>query len=945
MKNTLSGYDGFVKEITGYIPRKRIHTDLMTRITWGTDASFYRLIPEVIVEVSCEEEVTKLLKTATRRRLPVTFRASGTSLCGQGVTNSILIVASHYWEKYQVLDQGKRITLQPGLRGERINQLLRPFGYRLTADPASIRAARIGGMLINNASGMSCGPRNNSDSVLESVRIILGDGTVLDTGNALSRRKFEQSHAGFMRRLQDIQQRILNDLFLPILIRHKYEIKNVTGLNLLPFIRYKDPFDIIAHVMIGSEGTLGFLSQATLKTTPLNNRECSTLVSFSTLREACRCAQKLRAVNPDAVELLDYGALRAVRHTLIAEMTAKLPKGGAALLIRLKDADEIKSKQSVEHVQDIIASCSPLFQIPFTTDAKTCSDLWEVRSGIFPAVGGLHPSQSTVLIEDITFRHEEMADAIPELRALLDRNGYEHAVIYGHALEGNVHFILYQSFQSEEETERYKKLMQDVCDLVIRRFHGSLKGEHGTGRNMAPFVRQEWGDNAFRIMEDIKHLFDPFNILNPGVIFNPDPECHVKQLKPMTSIAHEADRCIECGFCEPNCPTEGLTLSPRQRITLFREIQRLTDAMENTTELHELIENYRYAGINSCAGDGLCAENCPMQINTGSLIRLLRKEINDNSIMNRKFGAWSASHVAQLRKSLQGLLYLADYAHKQMGAPAMLHLTTGLRNLSLGKIPLWNPATPVPLNFTPPHKKVTSREKVVYFPSCINQTFGAHRLAEREPEEPLVDVMTRLLEKAGYEVLYPPHMKELCCGMIWENKGFPDLADEKSKELENALYLVSERGKYPVICDQSPCLQRMQEKFTLLRPYESVEFMYLFLRNKLKFYPKSEKIALHLTCSSRKMGLGKMLYELASLCSTEVFFPEEITCCGFAGDKGFTHPEINSYALRKLKPQLLQEAVAEGYSNSRTCEIGLTSNTGIPYRSIAYLIDECTEEV
>jgi D-lactate dehydrogenase len=202
--------------------------------------------------------------------------------------------------------------------------------------------------------------------------------------------------------------------------------------------------------------------------------------------------------------------------------------------------------------------------------------------------------------------------------------------------------------------------------------------------------------------------------------------------------------------------------------------------------------------------------------------------------------------------------------------------------------------------------------------------------------------MVQLCVKAGYQVIFPEGMDSLCCGTIWESKGMPEIADRKVKELEDVLWHASEGGRYPVVCDQSPCLHRMKKCMTRVQVYESAEFVWKFLTDRLEFIRKDEPVALHLTCSTRLMKIDRIVCDLASLCSSEVFVPEGVGCCGFAGDKGMTHPELNAYGLRKLRGQIQDKGIRVGYSNSRTCEMGLQTNSGIPYRSIIYLVDECT---
>ena len=230
--------------------------------------------------------------------------------------------------------------------------------------------------------------------------------------------------------------------------------------------------------------------------------------------------------------------------------------------------------------------------------------------------------------------------------------------------------------------------------------------------------------------------------------------------------------------------------------------------------------------------------------------------------------------------------------------------------------------------------------KVVYFPSCINQTMG---LSKGSPvKNTLVDEMVQLCRKAGYEVIFPEGLEKMCCGTIWESKGMLDIADRKTAELDEALWQASEQGKYPVVCDQSPCLHRMRKCITRMQLYEPVEFIWEYLRERLEFSPIDRHIALHFTCSTREMGLVDKMTSLARLCSNNVFLPEGVGCCGFAGDRGWTHPEVNRWALRKLRRQLEDNHIEMGYSNSRTCEVGLETNGGIPYQSIVYLVNEVT---
>ena len=962
-------YSRFLEEVGKFVPKNALYTDELRRFAWGTDAGFYRLVPKIVIRSSNEKEVSKILETASKFDVPVTFRAAGTSLSGQSVSDSVLIVAGKNWERYKVSEDASEITLEPGIVGARVNAILKPYGRKFGPDPASIGSCMVGGIVMNNASGMSCGTHANSDKELESVRMVLMDGTVLDTGDEASRNAFRASYPEFIRKIEELRDEILADKELSDRIRYKYSIKNVTGLNIFPFVRFEDPFDIIAHLLVGSEGTLAFMSQVTMKTLPLPSKEASAMVYFGTIREAAEAVVALKKeIDPavlDAAELLDKRSLASVNDPMLNEYP---DKDLTALLLRVTGADQTDLDANIGKLSEVLRRFAVLNDAEgnsfiFSSDPAVTGKYWAIRSGIFPSVGGMRREGTTCLIEDIAFHIENLPDATVDLSALLDRHGYDDSCIYGHALEGNFHFIINQSFDSEAEVSRYEAMIRDVAEMVVGKYDGSLKAEHGTGRNMAPFVSYEWGEKAFGIMKRVKELFDPHGLLNPGVIFNDDPKCFLRNfkalpvLKPWTDegkavepelaeIYKKLNKCIECGFCEVNCLSCGFTLSSRTRIATQREITSLR-ALSNPSateqaRLQTLEKEYSYAGEQTCAGDGLCSTSCPMGINVADLTHQLRRMNMPAGTLG--YGVWdfTAKHYSGVKSGLKGALRMATAGETVLGDLAMSGLCRWLH--SVIRLPLWTPATPKAYNIPMSLKAlvssaVASTNKVVYFPSCINQMMGLPK-HHHAVDKPLVEEMVSLLNKAGYEVIFPENMSSLCCGTIWESKGMPEIADRKTKELEDALWKASEEGRYPVLCDQSPCLHRMKHKIKRMRLYEPSEFILEFLADRLDFHQTDTPVAIHLTCSMRLMHKTDKMLELARMCSTYVVVPEGVGCCGFAGDKGMTHPELNKYALRKLKSQV--KGVPVGYSNSRTCEIGLATNSGIPYVSIAYLVNRCT---
>ncbi len=937
----LSGkYKELYDRLKNHIPQNRMLHDDLNTLAFGTDASFYRLIPKLVIKVHDEDEARLVIKACHDLNISLTVRGTGTSLSGQGITDSVLmVIVPSEWRHYSISDDASTITLQPGVLGGKANAYLQRYGKKIGPDPASVNHAQIGGIVANNASGMTSGVGKNSYHTLAGLRIIFEDGTVLDTRDAESRRNFLASKKDFIARLKAIRQKIFEHPEWVEKIRQKYRLKNTTGYSLNALVDFEDPLDIIEHLMVGSEGTLAFISEITLRTVEDYVNKATSLVIFPDIATACNAIPRLRECNVAAAELMDRASLRSVEDKpLMPSYLKELDDKAAALLVETRAQDaatlQIQKQEIIEKLNDI----PKVRDVEFTEDPNEMAALWNVRKGLFTSVCAAREKGTTVVIEDIAVPYENLARALTDLQNLFAKYAYHDAIIWGHAFDGNVHFVLIQDFSQPGQVERYANFINEITYLVVNEYGGSLKAEHGTGRNMAPFVTMEWGEELHEIMREIKNLFDPQNILNRGVLINDDPEIHLKSIKPMYKAHDLIDTCIECGFCENSCVSRELTLSPRQRIVIYREMSHLKESGDEPHRLALLTDKYRYYGNETCATDGLCALSCPVGIDTGKLIKELRHE--NITPMARWAAEKIADHMSTITAGARIGFGVLDFFRTILGKKLMLSLAEAMRSLTFKKLPRWSPYMPKAGKGIPPYTSdLSAPRKVVYFPSCITRSMGV--LPGDEKAEPITRLTHKLLKKAGYEVIYPENVNHLCCGMAFTSKGLFEVGRRKSKELEEALLKATNNGEIPVLSDMSPCLYTMKETLDArLKLFEPIEFTLKYLAPYLEFHKTSETVSVFPVCSAKKMGLEDSLVQLAQMCAEKVVMPDT-NCCGFAGDRGFTVPELNATGLKLIKEQIPTE-VKRGFSTSRTCEIGLSEHSGIPYESILYLVDEVT---
>jgi D-lactate dehydrogenase len=954
--------------LSSFVSADRILIRPIDLIAFASDASFYRLIPKAVVQANSEQEIRELFAFSRRIGVPMTFRAAGSSLSGQSISDGLLVEVARYWRGLQVEDAGKRIRCQPGVIGARANQLLAAYGAKIGPDPASIATCTIGGILSNNSSGMCCGVEQNAYHTLHSMRFMLPSGTVIDTAQADADDLFHAREPELARGILELKAVLESNASLRERVRSKYRMKNTTGYSLNALLDFDRAVDIFQHLLIGSEGTLAFIAEAVLNTVPDLPVKYTGLLLFHDLYAAAASIVPLRAAGAKALEIMDRASLRSVDDQVgVPASLRTLPDGAAGLLAEFQSAQESERTELERIAAEVTASLHLHEPALFTHTAAEQALLWKIRSGMFPSVGSVRKSGTTVIIEDVAFPVETLADAATDLTRLFHKHEYDNAIIFGHAKDGNLHFVITQSFNDQAVIDQYSRFIDDVVKLVVERYDGALKAEHGTGRNMAPFVETEWGPEGFAIMQRLKQLADPDNLLNPGVIINPDRRAHLENLKSLPSVEPEVDKCIECGYCESKCPSRELTLTPRQRIVVRREIARLQQSgaggngsmqlqvlpspIGDTTAIEELYEEvlreFPYMALDTCATDGLCATACPVGIDTGKLVKRLRGLQASSRAHDRAMRI--ARDFVRVERAMRRFLRLAHATQSLVGRPRMRAISAFLSTYFGGSLPLWTSDVPFPAGPIP--RTSSAAAMAVYFPSCISRVMG--RLPGERSDRSLMEVMVSLAKRAAMPVFIPDDVEGTCCGTPFSSKGFSSAHDVAVNKAIERFWRWSEQGKLPIVVDTSPCTygfrtarpsltEANQKRFDQLTILDSIEFVHDHLLPKLKVSARRGAVALHPVCSVTKLGIGGKLENIARACSLDVMVPIDAGCCGFAGDRGFLVPELTASATRLEAIEIKKKQPDECYSSSRTCEIGMTRATGQIYRSYLYLLEKAT---
>ena len=923
-----------LQELEACVPGS-VRPRALDRLAYAHDASHYLLIPDVVVVPTNIEQVSALFKVSRDRRVPITFRSGGTSLSGQASADGMMLDTRRNFRKIELLGDGKYVRVQPGATVQAVNARLAPFNRKLGPDPASEVACTIGGVVANNSSGMACGTEFNTYQTLESLVLVLPSGTVIDTGAPDADEKLlalePELHQGLLR----LRDRVRNTSESVRIIEKLYAIKNTMGYGLNSFVDYSRAIDILAHLVIGSEGTLAFVAEVTFRTVPVKKQLATGLLLFDDLRAATSSLPDLVSLGLATIELLDATSLRVAQRNSKADqrLTSIVVERHAALLVEFQESTVEALEQRMNAGRRMLNLLPLSKSAVLTDDAKIRASLWHIRKGLYASVAGNRPTGTTALLEDIAVPVASLLQTCEGLTELFSQHNYEESVIFGHAKDGNIHFLINEQFDQSEKIERYISFTEDMVDLVLGH-GGTLKAEHGTGRIMAPYVRRQYGDELYEVMQEIKRLCDPQGILNPGVLLNEDPRAFVANLKTTPAVEKEVDRCVECGFCEPVCPSKDLTLTPRQRIVLRREIANAKLAGD-TVLLKELEKEYSYDGIDTCAVDGMCQTSCPVDIDTGDLVRRLRSE-NLNPV--KRF-AWkqSAKHWGLITRV--GSIALSTA--KRLPAPLIISAATSMRKVfGADSVPLWEKDLPGGGNRR--ISQTGGNPQIVYFPSCVSAMFGT---SDNSPG--VSAALLALCKRAEIEIMIPKEIESMCCGTPWKSKGLTDGYQEMRERVLPILWEASKKGELAIVIDASSCTEGLEHLLSDteggnpgLRIIDSITFVDEHILPRLKITQRLDSLALHPTCSSTRLGINASLSRIGEAVAVEVVVPMDWGCCGFAGDRGMLHPELTASATAREASSVSDREFSAYASVNRTCEIGMGRATGRNYQHLIEILEQ-----
>ena len=473
-----------------------------------------------------------------------------------------------------------------------------------------------------------------------------------------------------------------------------------------------------------------------------------------------RSDRALTASGAKALELMDRARLRSVEgRPEIPAFVSELPREAAAILAeyQARTGDElVRSESAFRDAAPRLPSRPPP---QFTRDATAQGHLWAARKGLTATIGAMRPPGTSMIFEDVAFPLPHLAAGVTDLQALLVTHGYPDGIVFGHAKDGNIHFLISQSFNDAASIAQYERFTEDLVTMVVDRYDGALAAEHSTGRNMAPFVEREWGREAYAIMRELKRLIDPRGILNPGVLLNDDPRAHLTNLKSLPRVEETVDRVHQIMVSANRSAPAAISRSRRASVIVIRRSRPGGGPTATWRGWPRSTTGFDYAMSDTCATDGMCATACPVGIDTGALIKTLRAE---------RHGALANAAARLAASAFGGVERIARAALLFRRAPASRH------------------------------REASGAADAVYFPSCVTRALADAPLA--------ADDRRRRRTRAGLTLRDPGRRPwNVLRTAVSRPRGSTKPTRSQPTGRSLPAWRWSDAGRLPILVDTSPC--------------------------------------------------------------------------------------------------------------------------------------------
>src|SRR5215204_2342586 len=617
-------------QLEGYL-----RTDDASRALWSTDASIYLRKPVGVVVARSDEDVKLALGAAREIGLSITPRGTGTSLAGQATAPGLALDVSEMRRALVIDLERRRCAVEPGLVQGELNAMVEPHGLVFGADTSTSDVATLGGMVGNNSAGMrSLVYGMTSDQVL-GLRCVLASGETVDLGplarnEARSRARHADALARLLRGAMEIGERYGDE----IKRRFPQMIRRVSGYGLDALVD-SETLDL-TRLVCGSEGTLAVVTRAEFRLHPLPEARALASFEFDSLSAAARATGRFLRMNPSAIELLDDIAIGRARANPAYKDSTRFVQGDPkAVLVVEWSATEGELDERFAKLDDLAGEVGALAATPLRTKAEMGQTV-RLRKSTLPLLLGTTDKEKPVaFVEDAAVPPDRLEEFVHRFEEIVDKNG-TWACFYGHASVGCLHVRPALDTSDPDGVSRMRRIAEEVADLVVD-CGGSISGEHGDGLSRSEFMEKMYGGEILRAFADVKRLFDPEGMMNPGVIVDPPPMDRQLRIGPgrkrlpiksnlsfedQGGFAKAIELCNGSGFCRKRtggtmCPSYMVTLDEQD--TTRARANMLRSVIEGTLPPEELTGRRMKEVMDLCVGCKACKTECPSRVDVASM--------------------------------------------------------------------------------------------------------------------------------------------------------------------------------------------------------------------------------------------------------------------------------------------------------------------------------------